>query len=95
MGKAEAAGMRAGVAPRAARLPHLGQKRIFASMSISRQEAEHHSLCFPTQGEEAGERDEGSEVSSENLPHADGKMQGVLDMLLQRSRVALGISDIK
>lgn len=47
------------------------------------------------QGEEAGERDKGTEVSSENLIHADAKMQCALDMLPQRYRVAQGISDIK
>ena len=67
MRKAEAAEMQAGLAPRAAQLPGLGQKRIFAGMSINRWEAECHSLCFPPQWEQAGGRDEGSEVSSENL----------------------------
>jgi len=42
-----------------------------------------------SRGEEAGERDEGSEVSSERFHHAHAKMQRVLDMLLQRYRVVL------
>lgn len=48
--KARAAGMQVGLAPKAAWLPGLGQKRIFTGMSISRWEAEHQSLCFPMQG---------------------------------------------
>lgn len=48
--KANAAGMQVGLAPKAAWLPGLCWKRIFTGMSISRWEAEHHSLCFPMQG---------------------------------------------